>query len=58
MTDADPRAKYRILPPTVAPDDTVEETDAGLSEVEQGGRPDDNSGADPYLRIVGWKPSR
>lgn len=58
VTGADPRAKYRILPPTVKPDDMVEESETGLTEVEQGGRPDDNSGADPYLRIIGWKPSR
>ena len=58
MTDADPRAKYRTLPPTVKRDDMVEETDTGLTDVEQGGRPDENSGADPYLRIIGWKSSR
>jgi len=56
MGDTDPRAKYRALPPNVRPDDLVVEVDTSLAEVEQT-RPDYDSGADPYLRMTGWKPS-
>jgi hypothetical protein len=55
MADQDPRAKYRELPPTVDSDDMVIEVDTTLAEVEQPGT-DFNEGADPYLRIAGWKP--
>ncbi len=58
MGDEDPRAKYRKLPPSVTSDDLVIEVDTGVSEVEQGGRPEYNDGADPYLRITGWKPPK
>jgi hypothetical protein len=56
MAETDPRAKYRVLPPTVDSDDMVVEIDTSLADVEQA-RPDYDSGADPYLRITGWKPS-
>ena len=55
MAEQDPRAKYRALPPNVDSDEFVVEVDAELAEVEQPGS-DYNSGADPYLRITGWKP--
>lgn len=54
MAETDPRDKYRVLPPTVASDDMVVEVDTTLAEVEQA-RPDYDNGADPYLRIAGWK---
>jgi hypothetical protein len=54
MAETDPRDKYRVLPPTVASDDMVVEVDTTLAEVEQA-RPDYDNGADPYLRITGWK---
>jgi hypothetical protein len=54
MAENDPRAKYRALPPPVATDDMVVEIDTDVTDVEHGGRPDYNSGADPYLRIAGW----
>jgi hypothetical protein len=57
MAEQDPRAKYRVLPPNVDVDDTVVEVDTELTDVEHGGRPDYNSGADPYLRITGWLPT-
>jgi hypothetical protein len=57
MADEDPRAKYRQLPPNVDSDDMVVEVDISLAEVEQPGKGDYNNGADPYLRITGWKPS-
>jgi len=57
MADEDPRAKYRQLPPSVNTDDMVIEVDTTLAEVEQPGKGDYNNGADPYLRITGWKPS-
>lgn len=52
MTDDDPRAKYRQLPPVTDPDDFIETVD-----------PDDdadtplemNDGAAPYLRVT-WGP--
>jgi len=56
MAEKDPRAKYRELPAQIDSDDLVTEVDTGLSEVEQGGKRDYNSGADPYLRITGWLP--
>jgi hypothetical protein len=56
MADEDPRAKYRQLPPDINRDDMVIEVDTTLAAVEQPGE-DFNNGADPYLRITGWKPS-
>jgi len=56
MADDDPRAKYRELPPTIDSDDLVVEIDTTLAAVEQPGKGDYNDGADPYLRITGWKP--
>jgi hypothetical protein len=56
MAETDPRAKYRVLPPNADIDDTVIEVDTEVTDVEHGGRPDCNSGADPYLRITGWLP--
>jgi hypothetical protein len=58
MAEEDPRDKYRMLPPSVDSDDMVIEVDTEMSEVEHGGKPDPNSGADPYLRIAGWLPPR
>ncbi|MCT7657222.1 hypothetical protein [Mycobacterium deserti] len=58
MAEPDPREKYRQLPPSVDSEDLVMEVDAELAEVEQAGRPDANSGAEPYLRITGWLPPR
>jgi hypothetical protein len=55
VDETDPRAKYRALPPNVDSDDLVVEVDVDLAQVEQADQPDYNSGADPYLRIVGWK---
>jgi hypothetical protein len=55
MAETDPRAKYRKLPPNIDTDDMVAEVDTELAEVEHAGQPDYNSGADPYLRITGWK---
>lgn len=57
MADEDPRAKYRKLPPNIDSDDLVIEVDTTLAEVEQPDKGDYNSGADPYLRITGWKPA-
>jgi hypothetical protein len=57
MADEDPRAKYRQLPANIDRDDLVIEVDTTLAEVEQPDKPDYNNGADPYLRITGWKPS-
>ena len=55
MAEQDPRAKYRELPPNIDSDDIVVEIDTTLAEVEQPGK-EFNEGADPYLRIAGWKP--
>lgn len=54
MAEKDPRAKYRVLPPPVDRDDLVVEVDTEVTDVEHGGKPDYNDGADPYLRITGW----
>jgi hypothetical protein len=54
MAETDPRAKYRVLPPNIDSDDMFAEVDTDLSEVEHGGKPDYNTGAEPYLRITGW----
>jgi hypothetical protein len=54
MAEKDPRAKYRVLPPPVVSDDLVVEVDTEVTDVEHGGKPDYNDGADPYLRITGW----
>jgi len=56
MAEQDPRAKYRELPPNIDNDDLVIEVDTSLADVEQPGNSDHNNGADPYLRITGWKP--
>lgn len=58
MAEQDPRGKYRELPENVDSDEMVIEVDASLAEVEHGGQPDFNQGADPYLRITGWLPPR
>lgn len=59
MIDGDdettPRSKYSVLPPRVDLSQTVASVDVSETEVEHGGRPEDNIGADPYLRITGWK---
>jgi hypothetical protein len=56
MDETDPRAKYRALPPNVDSEDMVVEIDTDLAEVERPESTDYNNGADPYLRITGWKP--
>ena len=56
MAEKDPHAKYRVLPRPVDSDDMVAEVDTNVTEVEHGGKPDYNNGADPYLRITGWLP--
>ncbi|WP_083337855.1 hypothetical protein [Mycobacteroides franklinii] len=48
-------SKYSVLPPPVDLSKTVASVDVSLTEVEQGGTPEWNQGADPYLRIAGWK---
>lgn len=50
-----PASKYSALPPPVDLSQTVAAVDVSETEVEHGGRPEDNIGADPYLRITGWK---
>lgn len=47
--------KYAQLPPSIDLSKTVASVDVSAAEVEQPGNPDWNAGADPYLRIVGWK---
>ncbi|WP_019511237.1 MULTISPECIES: hypothetical protein [Mycobacteriaceae] len=47
--------KYSVLPQPVDLSQTVASVDVSETEVEHGGRPEDNMGADPYLRITGWK---
>ena len=54
MDDADPRSKYRSLPTPVNVADTIGEVDTDLAEVETAAA-DYNEGANPYLRITGWK---
>ena len=54
VSDLDPRAKYRTLPTSIDPADTVEGLDTGLAAVEEPGR-DYNNGAEPYLRSMGWR---
>ena len=58
MSDDDetaPRSKYSTLPPPIDLSQIVASVDVSATEVEHGGRPEDNMGADPYLRITGWK---
>lgn len=52
------RAKYGHLPPPIKIEDTTTSQETELSGVEQGGTPDPDNGADPYLRITGWMPPR
>lgn len=47
--------KYAVLPTPVDLSKTVASVDVSLAEVEQCGAPEWNEGADPYLRITGWK---
>lgn len=47
--------KYSVLPAPVNLSQTVRSVDVSNTEVEHGGRGDDNNGADPYLRMTGWK---
>lgn len=47
--------KYAVLPPPVDLSKTVASVDVSLAEVEQANSPEWNAGADPYLRVVGWK---
>lgn len=48
-------AKYAALPPPVDLSKTVASKDVSLAQVEQADSTDSNQGADPYLRVVGWK---
>lgn len=47
--------KYAALPPRVDLSKTIANKDVSLAQVEQADAPDWNQGADPYLRIEGWK---
>ncbi|SIC51456.1 Uncharacterised protein [Mycobacteroides abscessus subsp. abscessus] len=47
--------KYAELPAPIDLSKTFALVDVSAAEVEQAGNPDWNAGADPYLRIVGWK---
>ncbi|MBL3752923.1 hypothetical protein [Mycobacteroides abscessus] len=47
--------KYAELPPPIDLLKTVASVNVSAAEVEQAGNPEWNAGADPYLRIVGWK---
>ncbi|SIE16851.1 Uncharacterised protein [Mycobacteroides abscessus subsp. abscessus] len=47
--------KYTVLPPPVDLSKTVASVDVSLAAVEQADTPEWNEGADPYLRITGWK---
>lgn len=48
-------SKYATLPSPIDLTKTVASIDTSTTEVEHGGSPDPNEGADPYLRITGWK---
>ncbi|AMW20091.1 hypothetical protein BKG83_22645 [Mycobacteroides chelonae] len=47
--------KYATLPPPIDLSKTIASKDVSLAQVEQADAPDWNQGADPYLRIEGWK---
>lgn len=51
----DAGSKYSVLPAPVDLSQTVSSVDVSDTDVEHGGRGDDNNGADPYLRMTGWK---
>ncbi|SKV07878.1 Uncharacterised protein [Mycobacteroides abscessus subsp. bolletii] len=55
QTANDGANKYTVLPPPVDLSKTVASVDVSLAAVEQAGTPEWNEGADPYLRITGWK---
>lgn len=46
---------YSELPAPVDLSQTIASVDVSTAEVEHGGSVDWNEGADPYLRITGWK---
>jgi hypothetical protein len=46
---------YSDLPPRIDLSRTVGSVDVTGADVEHGGRGDDSNGADPYLRVTGWK---
>ncbi|MGL5443162.1 MAG: hypothetical protein ACRDDJ_11910 [[Mycobacterium] stephanolepidis] len=48
-------SKYSALPPPVKLSETVASKDISLAQVEQADSTEWNQGADPYLRVVGWK---
>lgn len=58
MAEEDPRAKYRVLPSAVDPDDLVADVDATTTDSALAELRDPNVGAEPYLRAVGWSPPR
>lgn len=47
--------KYAVLPPRIDLSQTVASHPVSVPQVEQSDQPDWNLGADPYLRITGWK---
>lgn len=46
---------YSELPAPVDLSQTIASVDVSAAAVEHGGSADWNEGADPYLRITGWK---
>ncbi|WP_236745827.1 hypothetical protein [Mycobacteroides abscessus] len=46
---------YTQLPPAIELSETFASVDVSVAEVEQSGNLDWNQGADPYLRVAGWK---
>lgn len=48
-------SRYSALPPPIDLSKTTTSIDVSTTEVEHGGSSDRNEGADPYLRITGWK---
>ncbi|SHU68340.1 Uncharacterised protein [Mycobacteroides abscessus subsp. abscessus] len=55
MPKPDPESKYSTLPPPIDLSKTVASVDTSIAQVEQSDATDWNQGADPYLRVVGWK---
>ncbi|WP_176562031.1 hypothetical protein [Mycolicibacterium palauense] len=55
MTERDPRATYRHLPPTADLADTTAEVEAPTDGDDDERLPDTNQGAAPYLRTT-WGP--
>lgn len=49
------KGKYCTLPPPLDLTKTVTSTATSIAQVEQGDATDWNQGADPYLRVTGWK---